>query len=186
MNCLHYPPNRNIGAWHDSITLQELPRINIGVQYMKYTSEHIPKLQIHQHSLLTRKVLFQHNFQHWSSSLYRLDHLVIFIFKLYSSSSHLRLQVFFITGSGSLLDPDHHCWIIITAGSSSLYHHQIWIISWFGSSSSLDHHHIWIITISRLSSSLDHHHRCYLRMVLSLDYSHHRKFYRASPFSCWL
>ena len=37
-----------MGAWHDSITLQILPGINIGVQYMKYTSEYIPKLHIHQ------------------------------------------------------------------------------------------------------------------------------------------
>ena len=28
---------------------------------MKYTSEYIPKLQIHQHSLLTRKVFSRHN-----------------------------------------------------------------------------------------------------------------------------
>ena len=31
--------------------LKILPGINIGVQYMKYTSEYIPKLQIHQHEL---------------------------------------------------------------------------------------------------------------------------------------
>ena len=43
-------PNRNIGAWHDSITLQILLGINIGVQYIIYTSEYISKLQIHQHS----------------------------------------------------------------------------------------------------------------------------------------
>ena len=41
-------PYRNIGAWHDLITLQILPRINIKVQYIKYTSEYIPKLQTHQ------------------------------------------------------------------------------------------------------------------------------------------
>ena len=43
---------------HDmtQITLQILPGINIGVQYIKYTSEYILKLQIHQHSLLTREV----------------------------------------------------------------------------------------------------------------------------------
>ena len=35
---------------HDmtQITLQILPRISIEVQYIKYTSEYIPKLQIHQ------------------------------------------------------------------------------------------------------------------------------------------
>ena len=43
------PHDRNIGAWHDSITLQILPRINIGVQNIRNTSEYIPKLQFHQH-----------------------------------------------------------------------------------------------------------------------------------------
>ena len=134
------------------------------------------KLQIHQNSLLTRKVFFQHNFKHWSSSLYRLDHLVIFIFKssLSSSSSshllsHLLLQVFFITGSGSSWLQDHHCWIIITVSSSNLDHHLIWIII------KSDHRHIWIIIKFGSSSS-----------VLSLNSSHHRKFYRASLFSCYL
>ena len=57
---------------HDLITLMILP-IGISryneIQYIRYTSEYISKLQIHQHSLLTRKVfsLF-HSHQHiWSS-----------------------------------------------------------------------------------------------------------------------
>ena len=33
---------------YDIITLQMLPGINIGVQYIKYTSEYISELQIHQ------------------------------------------------------------------------------------------------------------------------------------------
>ena len=44
---------------HELITLMILPIGKLGtneIQYMKYTSEYIPKLQIHQHSLLTRKV----------------------------------------------------------------------------------------------------------------------------------
>ena len=44
---------------HDLITLMILPIETSGtneIQYMKYTSEYIPKLQLHQHSLLTRKV----------------------------------------------------------------------------------------------------------------------------------
>ena len=44
---------------HDLITLMILPIGTLGtneMQYMKYTSEYIPKLQIHEHSLLTRKV----------------------------------------------------------------------------------------------------------------------------------
>ena len=45
---------------HDLITLMILPIGTSGtneIEYMKYTSEYISKLQIHQHSLLTRKVL---------------------------------------------------------------------------------------------------------------------------------
>ena len=125
-------PDRNIGVWHDWIKLQILLDRNIGVQYIRYTSEYISKLQIHQHSLLTRKVFSWHN-----------------------SSA----QVFL---SGSCLD--HH-WIIIKIGSS------------------LEHH--WIIIKS--GSSLDHHHHYFLhldQLVLSLNSSSHRKFYRANPFSC--
>ena len=44
-------PDRNIEILHDSITLQMLPGINIGVQYIKYTSEYIPKLQLHQQTM---------------------------------------------------------------------------------------------------------------------------------------
>ena len=39
---------------HDMTQLQILPGINIGLQYIIYTSEYILKLQLHQHSLLTR------------------------------------------------------------------------------------------------------------------------------------
>ena len=165
-------PDQNIGAWHDSITLQILPRKNIGVQYIRYTSEYIPKLQICQHSLLTRKVFSWHN----------LSAQVFFFVSSGSSSSHLHLQVIFIVkSSSSSLD---HQWIIIKFGSSLLDHHQVWIITWFGVS--LDHH---LISISiKAGSSLDHHHHHYFRylnqMVLSLHSSHHRKFYRAIPFSC--
>ena len=44
---------------HELITLMILPIGTPGTnetQYMKYTSEYVSKLQIHQHSLLTRKV----------------------------------------------------------------------------------------------------------------------------------
>ena len=137
---------------------------------MKY----ILKLQLHQHSLLTRKVFSRHNFHHWSSSV---DLLVIcilqvfFVFKYSLSSIHLRLWIRIVTGSGSSsLDLDHHSiWIIITRSGSSL---------------DLDHHH-WICIITRSGSSLlDHHWSS--SQVLSLDSSRHRKFYRANPFSCWL
>ena len=35
-------------GYDDSITLQIIPDRNIGVQYIKYTSEYILKLQLHQ------------------------------------------------------------------------------------------------------------------------------------------
>ena len=82
--------NLSIGtSWHDMT--QPLPRINIEVQYIRYTDEYIPKLQIHEHSLLTRKVFFRHNFQHWYSSLDHLHLQVFLVFKSSSASSHLRL-----------------------------------------------------------------------------------------------
>ena len=107
---------------HDLITLMIL---SIGtsrpneIQYMKYKSEYILKLQKHQHSLLTRKVFSCHN-----------------------SSAH----VFFS-----------------------------------GSSSKLDHHQI----IIKVGSSLDHHHHCFRyldQMVLSLNSTRHRKFYKPTLF----
>ena len=121
---------------------------------IKYTSEYIPKLQIHQHSLFTRKVFSWHN---WSAQVF------------FSGSNLDHHQRWIITRSSSKLD--HH-WIIIKAGSS-LDQHQFWIIT--GSTSSLDHH--WINIKSR--SSLDHHHhyfvylnqRCYLSILLIIGSS---------------
>ena len=147
---------------------------------MKY----IPKLQLHQHSLLTRKVFSRHNFHHWSSSLYQLDHLIICIFKSSSYSSHLHLQVFFIFKSSSSLDLDHlsiwiimehhhwiwiitehHHWIWINITGLDLDHHSIWINI---TGLDLDHHSICIITTgSRSSLDLDHH------WLSSLDLDHH-------------
>ena len=40
---------------HDLFTLKILPRINIGVQHIKYTSEYILNLQIHQNGVVDRK-----------------------------------------------------------------------------------------------------------------------------------
>ena len=129
-------PDRNIGAWHDSSTLQIHPRINIGLQYIRNTSEYIPMLHIHQHSLLTRKVFSRRNFQHKSYSLYLLDHhWVLIIFKSSSYSSHIHIQVIFMIGSRSSLD----------------------IVIGFGTSLDMDHHWIWIVTRSG-SFLLDHHH----------------------------
>ena len=162
MTCLHYwsswSKHRGMTTWIKYIieTSRNKHRVTI---HRRYIEEYILKLHIHQHSLLTRKVFFRHNFQHWSSSLYQLDHLVISILSLWS------LQVIFIFKSTSL-DLDHlSIWIIME------HHHWIWIISRSGSTS-LD----WIWIITRSGSSL----------VLSHDSSRYRKFYRASPFSCWL
>ena len=144
--------------------------MNIGLQYIRNTSEYILKLQLHQHSLLTRKVFARHNLSaqvffsvsFWLSS--GLRHIqVIFIFKSSSSSSHRQ--------------------------SSNLDHLLIWII--------MGHHHwIWIITRSRsslviitrsgsssLDLNLDHHWPSSSR-VLSHDSSRHSNFYRANLFSC--
>ena len=117
------------------------------IQYMKYTSEYIPKLQIHQHSLVTRKVFSRHN----------LLALVFFSVSSGSSSSPCHIQFIFIFKSSSSLDLDHHSFWIITRASSLDLDHHCWIII-TGSSS-------W---------------------VLSHDSSRHIKFYRASPFPCWL
>ena len=119
---------------HYLITLMNLPIGTSGtneIQYMNYTTGYIPKLQIHQHSLLTRKVFSRHNlsaqvfFSVSSRSSSSPRHLqVIFIFKSYSSSSYLHLQVIFIFGSGSSLDLDHHCWIIMIGSSSQVLSHD--------------------------------------------------------------
>ena len=93
MDSLYQIVNGLVGNvdWGESLTVAtcDFPCLN-RLQYIRYIDEYIPKLQIHQQSLLTRKVFFQHNFQHWSSSLYQLDHLVICILSL------LSLQVIFI------------------------------------------------------------------------------------------
>ena len=94
---------------HDLITLMILPIGTLGtneIQYMKYTSEYIPKLQIHQRSLLTRKVFSRHN-------------LSAQVFFSGSSLDHHPVRI--IIKSGSSLD--HH-WIIIKFGSSSSLDHH--------------------------------------------------------------
>ena len=118
------------------------PKINTGLQQIRSTCKYIPKLQLHQHSLLTRKVFSQHNFH------------LLWIISSYVSSSRLHLQVIFIFGSGSSLDLDHHHQIWIITG----HDHWIWIIT--QSRSSLD-----INTRSMTSLDLDHH-RCYLMILL--------------------
>ena len=95
-------PDRNIEAWHNTITLWILPDRNIGVQYIRYTFAYIPKLQIHQHSLLTRKIFSRHS----------LSAQFFFSVSSGSSSSHLHLQFIFMIKSRSSLD--HHQVSIIT------------------------------------------------------------------------
>ena len=123
-----------------------------------------------------------------------------------SSSSHLHLQVIFIfksSRSGSSLDLDDH-----RTSSQDLDHHSIWIII---TGLDLDHHSIWIISLDRiwiitrsgsLLLDLDHHSIWISRIhhnwiwiitrsgsslvIIMCVISRHRKFYRTSPFSCWL
>ena len=147
---------------------------------MKYIGEYIPKSHIHQHSLLTRKVFFRHNFQRSSSSLYQLDHLCLqVIFGLQWSWSSIHIHPSNLNHLSIWIIMRHHqwIWIISRSGSSSLDldHLSIWInINRSGSSLDLDHHHwIWIITWSG-SSLLDHH--CWIiitRFGSSLDLDHH-------------
>ena len=141
----------------------------MGLQYIRSTSEYILKLQLHQHSLLTRKVFSRHKFHHQSSSL---DILIIYI----SKSSCLQVIFIFMpssSGSRSSLDLDHHHWIILDLKHHwiilDLEHHWIildlehlWIVLDLGNHwiiLDLEHHHqIQIITRSRSSSlDLDHH-----------------------------
>ena len=82
------------------------PVINIGLQYIRNTDEYILKLQIHQHSLLTRKVFSRHNLS-----------AQVFFSGSSLSSCHLHLDLdhhsiwIIITESRSSLDMDHHHWI---------------------------------------------------------------------------
>ena len=124
-----------------------LPDRSIEVQYIRYTSEYIPKLQIHKHSLLTRKVFSQQNSSaqvFFSRS--PLDHHQIWM--IIGSSSKLYHHWIIIKAGSSL---DHHKRCIIIGSSSKLDHH--WIVIKYGSS--LDHHQLWIITGS--SSKIHHH-----------------------------
>ena len=65
--------NLPIGTSGHDMT-QPLPGINIEVQYIIYTSEYIPKLQLHQHSLLNMKIFSQHKLSAQVFFLYHLDH----------------------------------------------------------------------------------------------------------------
>ena len=105
---------------HDLFTLLILTDRNIGVQYIRYTSEYILKLQIHQHSLLTRNVF----------SLTQFINTILLLWIIIKAGSSLdQHQVWIITRSTSSID---NLWIIIKVGSSL---DQSWIIT--GSSSSL-------------------------------------------------
>ena len=101
-------PNQQAGltsmTLHELFTLSIIPIGTSGtnqIQYMKYISEYILKLQIHQHSLLTRKVFSWHN-----------------------SSA----QVFFSRSSSKM---DHHWIIIKFGSSVDHHHHRSTIsINW--------------------------------------------------------
>ena len=76
------------------------------IQYIRYTSEHIPKLQIHQHSLLIRMVFSWHNssaqvFVTRSSS--NLDHqwIIIIITAPVISIKWCYLSILLVTGSST-------------------------------------------------------------------------------------
>ena len=131
--------NKNQGmAWLKYITIHL--RINIGLQYIRNMDEYIPKLQLHQHSLLTMKVFSRHNL----STL--LLCIIWIIIKPSLSSSHLHLQVIFIFNPSLSSSHLHHRTWIITRSRSSLD-----IITRSGSSLDLDRH--W-------TSSLDLDHHC--------------------------
>ena len=106
-------------TWHDLFTLLNLPietsrhdmtsihyrhsRINIVAQYIRYAGEYIPKLQLHQHSLLTRKVFSWYSsstqvFITWSSStsLLLLSRANGDISQLYLALEVLQSQPFFM------------------------------------------------------------------------------------------
>ena len=136
--------------------------INIGLQYIRNTDEYILKLQIHQHSLLTRKVFSRHN----------LSEQVFFSVSAISSSIHLCLQVIFIFKSSSSsshlhLDLDHHwIWIIITRAGSSLdldHHHRCYLVillfTWSSTEPALFHagcrpsHHVGLLQCLYLTLS---------------------------------
>ena len=147
------------------------PEINIRLQQIRNTIT--STLPLSQEGIILTQFI--------STSLLLCIIWMIIEFSLSSSSSHLHLDLdhhsiwIIITRSGaSSLNLDHLLiWIIITRSRSSLdldQHHQT------GSRSSLLDHHHWILISTRFGSSL----------VLSHDSSHHRKFYRASPFSCQL
>ena len=115
---------------HDLITLMILLIGTSGtneIQYIKYTSEYVSELQIHPHSLLTRKVFSWHNlsarlFLFVSSGSSYLHLQVIFIFKSSSSLDLDHLWIWNINGSrSSLLDHHHRCYLLIllVTGSST-------------------------------------------------------------------
>ena len=125
---------------HDLLTLLILPNRNIGVQYIRYTSEYISKLQIHQHSLLTRKVF----------SLTKFISTILLLWIIIKAGSSLdQHQVWIITRSTSSPDPR---WINIKARSSSkLDHHQI-IINIIASAISNKWCYLSILLVTRSST----------------------------------
>ena len=134
------------------------PRMNIGLQYIRNTSEihsevtYTSTLPLNQEGIISTQFSSQVFFSVSSGSSSSPHHLqVFFIFNSSSYSIHLHLQVIFIVKSSSS-SLDHHLIWSITGSSSILDHYLIQIIT--RSSSSMDHHLIWIITGSSSSSLL--------------------------------
>ena len=76
--------DRNIGVWHESITLLILPDRNIRSQYIRYTKYYILKLQLHQKywDLFGgfQDFLFSpSSFTHWNPSKTLIHYVLIFI-----------------------------------------------------------------------------------------------------------
>ena len=133
------------------------PGINIGLQYIRNTSEihfevtYTSTVPLNQEGILLTKfsaLIF------FFASTGSSHHLHIQVFLVFKSSS---LQVFFVFESSShLLLLYHGICIIMTTGLSLLDHHLIWIVIKFGSSY-MDRHLMQIIIKSGSSSHLDHH-----------------------------
>ena len=115
---------------HDFIILMTLPIGTSGyneIQYMKYSSEYIPKLQIHQHSLLTRKVFFRHNSSAKvlvTGSSSKLEHYwIITITASAISIKWCYLSILLVIGSSIELTPFHaSCRLSLHVGIHHIQH----------------------------------------------------------------
>ena len=130
------------------------------IKHIKYTSEYIPKLQIHQHSLLTRKVFSWNN-----------------------SSSQVFITGSFIKGrSSSKLD--HH-WIIIVITSPTISSKWCYLSILLVMGSSTEP--ILFLACCRPNLHVGLHQQSQPFFMLDVLSFACKVFpYRASPFSCWM